>query len=274
MQKTILRHPSGAEVEIYDYGAHLTRWRSARGREWIFTSRNAVYQESKAIRGGVPIIFPQFNAFGPGPRHGFARTALWRAEKVQQDKDATRCRFTLQSSAATLAVWPHHFSASFEVQLHADALRMVLSITNNDTKPLQFTAALHSYFSVNSFPACTLRNLQGISYWDNGNDFSSRDVFRDNMLHFEDTIDRMYFDVQSPLELHDGASCLRIEQRGFSDVVVWNPGVAGAKALSDMADEEYQYVLCVEAAQVEKSVVLPAGEEWKGEQRLVEIDKP
>ena len=274
MQKTILKHPSGAAVEIYDYGAHLTRWRSARDREWIFTSRNAVYQEGKAIRGGVPIIFPQFNAFGPGPRHGFVRTAMWRAEEVQQDKDATRCRFTLQSSAATLAVWPHHFSASFEVQLHADALRMVLSITNNDTKPLQFTAALHSYFSVNSFPACTLRNLQGINYWDNGNDFSNRDVFRDNMLHFEDAIDRMYFDVQSPLELHDGASCLRIEQRGFSDVVVWNPGVAGAKALSDMADEEYQYVLCVEAAQVEKSVVLPAGEEWKGEQRLVEIDKP
>jgi glucose-6-phosphate 1-epimerase len=274
MKKIILKHPSGAEAEIYDYGAHLTRWRSASGREWIFTSRNAVYQEGKAIRGGVPIIFPQFNAFGSGPRHGFARTAMWHAEEVQQEKDITCCRFTLQSSAATLAVWPHQFSASFEVQLQPDALRMILSINNTDIKPLQFTAALHTYFSVNNFPACTLHNLQGKSYWDNGNDFSIRHVCKENSLHFNDAIDRMVFDVKSPLELHDGESRLHIEQRGFSDVVVWNPGVAGAKALSDMADDEYQRMLCVEAVQVDRPVLLAPGDSWQGEQWLKEIDRP
>ncbi len=271
MKKIILKHLSGAEVEIYDYGAHLTRWRSARGHEWIFVSKDAVYQQGKAIRGGVPIIFPQFNTFGSGPRHGFARTATWRIEEVQQDKDTTRCHFTLQSSAATLAVWPHQFSVSFEVQLQADALRMALSVNNIDTKPLQFTAALHTYFSINDFPACTLHNLQGTSYWDNGSEFSVRHVLKENLLHFDDAIDRIFFDTKSALELHDGESHLRIEQRGFNDVVVWNPGAIGAKALNDMADDEYRHMLCVEAAQVDKPVLLAPGEQWRGEQYLQEL---
>jgi glucose-6-phosphate 1-epimerase len=51
---------------------------------------------------------------------------------------------------------------------------------------------------------------------------------------------------------------------------VWNPGAEAAKKLDDMADEEYQKMLCVEAAIVDKPVTLTPGETWSGSQVLVQ----
>lgn len=53
-----------------------------------------------------------------------------------------------------------------------------------------------------------------------------------------------------------------------SSVVVWNPWDRKAKAMPDFGDDEYKHMLCVEAAAVEKCIVLKPGEEWKGRQEL------
>lgn len=48
-----------------------------RGKGRLFTSPRAVFRSGQAIRGGIPVIFPQFGACGPGLRHGFARLLEW-----------------------------------------------------------------------------------------------------------------------------------------------------------------------------------------------------
>ena len=50
--------------------------------------------------------------------------------------------------------------------------------------------------------------------------------------------------------------------------VVWNPWDKKAKAISDFGDDEYKYMLCVEAAAIEKPITLKPGEEWKGRLEL------
>jgi len=50
--------------------------------------------------------------------------------------------------------------------------------------------------------------------------------------------------------------------------VVWNPWDKKAKAMSDFGDDEYKYMLCVEAAAIEKPITLKPGEEWKGRLEL------
>ncbi|MFZ3287173.1 MAG: D-hexose-6-phosphate mutarotase, partial [Telluria sp.] len=73
-----LSAPDGAQATITLYGAHLVSWKSADGRERLFCSTGCALDGSGPIRGGVPVIFPQFAARGTGMRHGFARVSGWR----------------------------------------------------------------------------------------------------------------------------------------------------------------------------------------------------
>src|ERR1700759_4831843 len=71
------------EAEIYLHGAHITQWTPRGASPVLFLSPKSLYEPGKAIRGGVPVIFPWF---GPrsdgksGPMHGFARTMEWAVE--------------------------------------------------------------------------------------------------------------------------------------------------------------------------------------------------
>src|SRR5947209_10719380 len=69
-----------AEAEIYLQGAHIAHWSPRGQRPVLFTSAKSLFSPGKAIRGGVPIIFPWFGPRTgglPGPSHGFARTVEW-----------------------------------------------------------------------------------------------------------------------------------------------------------------------------------------------------
>lgn len=57
----------------------------------------------------------------------------------------------------------------------------------------------------------------------------------------------------------------------LSVAVVWNPWDKKAKAITDLGDDEYKHMLCVQAACVEKPVTLKPGEEWRGRQELSAI---
>lgn len=271
MAKLNLTTPAGACAEIYPYGAHITSWKTAAGREWMFLSRQAQFEPGKAIRGGVPVIFPQFSGFGQGQRHGFARNVEWQLE----DESATSaqesvCRFILQADDKSLAIWPHRFRAEFIPLLSESQLKMTLTIHNIDDKPFSFTAALHTYFAVTDLHQVQLRGLKGLSYWDNnGSDFQrDRFIFAQDTLEFPDAIDRVFFANSNLLQLVDGNHKLTIENPGFHEVVVWNPGAEATKKLNDMVDDEYRRMLCVEAAIIDRPITLMPGESWSGAQVL------
>lgn len=265
-----LKTAAGASMDIYRHGAHLTSWKTATGKEWMFLSEHAVFAENRSIRGGVPVIFPQFSGFGSGRRHGFARTQEWRLAHSESTDVQAQCRFELTANETTLVDWPHYFHAEFTANLQNDRLTMTLSVRNTDTKPFTFSGALHSYFAVSQIRTVRLHGLKGRQFWDNNGSNFHRDRLVDDQaaLEFPDAIDRVYFACQSPLQLVDGEDRLSIQAQGFSEVVVWNPGAEAAKKLADLADEEYQKMLCIEAALIDKPVTLSPGEVWSGSQVL------
>src|SRR5580658_3823210 len=72
-----------ADAELYLQGAHLTKWTPRGQRPVLFLSPKSLFTPGKAIRGGVPIIFPWFGDRSdgkPGPAHGFARITEWAIE--------------------------------------------------------------------------------------------------------------------------------------------------------------------------------------------------
>lgn len=265
LDKLILTTPKGARAEVYRYGAHLSHWQTAEGEKGLFLSERAEFEEGRAIRGGVPIIFPQFNAFGAGPRHGFARLSNWEL----LERKSGECTFELRDNDKTRDAWPHAFEVQFLVALTDNSLNMQLRVSNPGATPFNFTAALHSYLAVEDAYQLALSNLAGVNYWDNdGSPFEQRKHQKETLLTPTPPIDRVYFRCPPSLSLQDRGRLFTIDHQGFEDCVVWNPGPAEATQLSDLGDDEYRCMLCVEAAQIDHPVALAPNQTWVGSQKL------
>src|SRR5258708_35209006 len=82
-----------AEADLYLQGAHLARWTPRGQQPVLFVSPKSLFAAGKAIRGGIPIIFPWFGSRSvgkPGPAHGFGRTSWWRTESARLRKTTKR----------------------------------------------------------------------------------------------------------------------------------------------------------------------------------------
>ena len=91
-----MSHVSGAAVEVYLHGATITSYKLPEGREILFLSSQAVFDGAKAIRGGIPIVFPQFGG-GVLPQHGFARNSLWSLQSHEQCDEFSKVYLALFS---------------------------------------------------------------------------------------------------------------------------------------------------------------------------------
>lgn len=78
-------HAEGASALVALHGAHVLSWIPADGREHLFLSDRAIVDGQAAIRGGIPLIFPQFGERGSLRKHGFARTAPWTFHDIEDD---------------------------------------------------------------------------------------------------------------------------------------------------------------------------------------------
>lgn len=56
--RVIAELPTGESVEVLLYGATVISWKDASGDEKLWLSDAAKLDGSKAVRGGIPIVFP------------------------------------------------------------------------------------------------------------------------------------------------------------------------------------------------------------------------
>ena len=265
-----LNGPRGASAIISKLGAQVLSWQMADGRERLFLSERAVFDGSVAIRGGIPVCFPQFSAMGELPKHGFVRTRQWSVSNERLGDDFALVTLELADDAATRALWPHPFTAELTLMLEADRIDIEFCVTNTGGTPFAFSGALHSYLRLVQVEDAALEGLYGYEYRDAAN---ADRIVRDSgtELIVDGPLDRVYHDVKRPQLLQAGNHSLAIQSQGFPDVVVWNPWVDGCAGLADMPADGWRQMLCVEAAIARQAVTLPAGEEWYGRQTLVAV---
>ena len=252
----------GASALVALHGAQVLSWMPADGRERLFLSERAVFDGRAAIRGGIPVIFPQFGERGLLRKHGFARNRSWTYAGVEGDQAVLAL-----SGDGSDTDWPYPFIARLRVGLAAARLAVALEIDNTGAAAFAFTAALHTYLRVDDLSQATIEGLQGCDFEDSANGGTLHRQ-HDYEVAFENETDRIYNDVVAPLVLLDGAHRLDIEQDGFGDVVVWNPGEQLCARIADLAPDDWRHFACVEAGQVLQPVVLGPGERWSGSQVL------
>lgn len=252
----------GASAIVALHGAQVLSWIPTDGRERLFLGERADLAPGAAIRGGVPVVFPQFAERGALRKHGFARLLDWEFRGIAGDTAV----FALHDGPAT-AQWPHAFVCRLSIALSATRLTVALEVENRGDAPFAFTAALHTYLRVDDLAQVSLEGLQGCDYEDSANGGTLHRQ-HDFAVAFDGETDRIYNDVVAPLVLRDGERRLDIEQDGFGDAIVWNPGEPLAAGIGDLAPGEYRRFVCVEAGQVLQPVVLAPGGLWSGRQQL------
>lgn len=258
----------GGRAVVSLLGGQVLSWAPAGGEEWLYLSDAARFDGAQAIRGGVPVCFPQFATLGKLPKHGIARTRAWTIDQQRSGDDYALLTLRLEDDDATWSVWPQGFRVELSVLVSGDRLDLELEVENTGHAPFAFTGALHSYLRVAEVEHCRLHGLQGHTYKDALANGASVVEAREAVVP-DGPIDRIYMDSVGPLVLEDGKRSLTIRQEGFRDVVVWNPWDVGCRALSDMPPLGFRHMLCVEAAIAGRREQLDAGECWVGRQTLV-----
>ncbi len=274
LEKVILTSGDGATAEVYLHGGHVTSWRPSPGdRERLFLSAQSDFRAGAAIRGGIPVIFPQFAAEGPLPRHGFARTMAWTVLSADRLSGGDAyVLLQLESSAATLAIWPFAFRATLAVRVGGERLRVELGVENTGEQPFNFTTALHSYLRVDDVNAAEVIGLHGTPYRESGACGSLRSDDRE-VIRIDGEVDRVFVGAPARVTLREPVRELAIETETFPDIVLWNPGPGRAAGLADMEAGGERHMLCIEAAAVQHPIALDVGRRWTGSQRLIDLPR-
>ncbi|RAL06013.1 D-hexose-6-phosphate mutarotase [Aspergillus ibericus CBS 121593] len=284
--------PTGESVTVHLYGATVTSWKLANGKEQLFVSEKAHLDGSKPIRGGIPVVFPVFgpppsnHATSSLPQHGFARNSNWEflgkssSEAFGRDRkegdDAVKLDFGLSQpmlSEEFRRAWPYQFGLVYSVTLTKGSLATSLQVQNQGEQNFDFQVLLHTYLSVEDISDIRVKGLQTKEYLDKTQNGAAITETSETVEINKET-DSVYkaLDPKVPIVVSTAADdqpLFSITREALTDVVVWNPWIEKAKGMADFGpDEAYKNMICVEAGSVAGWQTLEAGDSWEGGQTI------
>lgn len=251
-----IRHPL-LEATVVLQGAHLVQFAPAGEDNWLWMSPLARFEEGVAIRGGVPVCWPWFGdpAYNPSPvkalvdtdkAHGFARTALWSLDQLEELEEAVSLTLSLDAVGSPgVYPWQGQAHASLTLNFSPEGLTLALTTRNAGTDPFAITQALHTYLPTEQVSATRIRGLEGAHYLDTLDDWKPR--LQEGVVTFDGETDRIY-QAAPEMHIHSPDRTWRLTSSGSASTVVWNPGPEKAARLSDFPDDAWTGMLCVESA--------------------------
>jgi glucose-6-phosphate 1-epimerase len=243
-------------AELYLQGGHLALWQPAGHGPALFLSEKSLFAPGKAIRGGVPIIFPWFGARSAeltgartdGPSHGFARSEPWEFAFAALSGDDLHITLTLAPSEQSRALGFDNFKLAYQLVL-GETLTMRLTVANEDGEPLHFEEAFHTYFAVGDATLVGITGLADVEYLDKTDHFLRKTQI-DPVIKYTSETDRPYLNTKATVTLEDPTLRRRIvvAKKNSDTTVIWNPWIELSAKLADMADDGWRRMACIETA--------------------------
>ncbi|KFB42978.1 aldose 1-epimerase, putative [Anopheles sinensis] len=232
----------------------------------------AVFDGKKAIRGGIPFVFPQFGPWNFGPQHGFGRVVRWTLERAPErlpsgDVEAV---FSLMDNEITRSMWNYPFRITYRLILREKELHFHIGVYNPSKEmTFSFNLLLHTYLKVPDVRRCQITGLHGCTFIDKTRDGAIYQEGRDAVTINEWT-DRIYQHTPQEHIITNVVSGrkMRLQKYNFPDTVVWNPWMEKARECQDFGDDEYPNMICVEAGHVSTPVILLPGTAFEASQIL------
>ncbi|WP_346858289.1 D-hexose-6-phosphate mutarotase [uncultured Draconibacterium sp.] len=253
-----------ADATISLYGAQILNYNPVRSMEILWMSPESIFEKGKAIRGGIPVCFPWF---GPHvsdetmPQHGFARILDWEVSKTEMlPNGESKIVLQLCSSEETKKYWPYDFCADMIFTV-GNKLSVTLKVTNTSNEPLDYTCALHSYFSLSAIQNITIEGLENTLYQ---NQLDGGEYLQETeLLEIAQAETRHYYDTETTCVIDDPIykRRIRIEKEGSKNTTVWNPWAEACLQMGDVPDDAYETFVCLETVnKINNSIELSPGE--------------
>lgn len=275
-KEVILSLDGGNSVTVLKYGATILSWK-VNGKEQLWLSEKAITDGSKAVRGGIPLVFP---VFGPPPsnhatdglpQHGFSRNHNWELLGQTTESPLT-VQFGLgpeQLSEAARTIWNYDFTLIYSVTLTKDSLVTALSVENNDTKPFEFNVLFHTYLRIPNISDITVSGLNELPVIDKVS--KTNYIESSSAVSIDQEVDRVYQNSSNPVcVLSNGKTIFTIQNRkNVADVVVWNPWIEKSQGLNDFYPKDgFKQMICIETGSVAKFITLEPSKKWEGSQTI------
>jgi glucose-6-phosphate 1-epimerase len=226
-------------LETDSFGGHVLQAKLL-GEDVFYVAPKDLHQAGQPRRGGVPILFPQFNNEGVFPKHGFARVMTWKPVQTYEVGKASgqRWRATLDANTEsvasfirnTTAQWPHQAELMIDAALEHGGLSVSLTVKNVGATEFSFSGGLHPYFC---WPAGDIEIEQlGVR------------LSRELMTQEGAGIEEKFLHRSDRLTVLSGSHKMTIKKFGFNEWMLWNPGPK--HSLQDIEPQHWQSFYCLE----------------------------
>lgn len=239
------------------YGAQILSYIPNKQQDVLWVSSKSLFEDGKAIRGGIPLCFPWFGPHTTDktkPQHGFARLSTWQVNVVEQlQQGATHIQLSLRQTATTLALWPFSFTAVIDFIVRS-TLQLSFFVTNTGEQKFDYSDALHTYYNISDINNIALEGFDNATYYEAfGNELLQQDKCK---LNSGMENNRRYVNHHTKSVIKDPGYNRKItaEKSGSKVTVVWNPGPVTTQKISDMEPEGYRTFICVEPANAYEGV--------------------
>lgn len=255
----------------------MVSW-TIEGEEQLWLSTAAKLDGSKAVRGGIPLVFPVFGKKDSGPtaqlpQHGFARNSTWEFLGQTKENPPT-VQFALgpeNVDPETLAKWPgNDFTLIYTIELTEESLKTTIDIENTDSHPWEFNWLFHTYLNVKDIEDVLVSNLPGEICYDQ----LLKQTYEEKLpvVTFVEEVDRIYQKVPENKLIQVvalGHPVHTLKRDGLPDVVVWNPWIKKSDGMSDFLPKDgYKNMVCIEPGYVHEFKKLEPGEKYTASQLL------
>ncbi len=211
-------------------GAIVTSMRVG-ARDVLYMDESTLFDPSKNVRGGIPVLFPspgkcendewhEGALVRPMKQHGFARNLPWKVLGSTTDGIAA-VTLELAANQTTIVQYPWAFRVRLAFTLSGASLRIASAVFNDAERELFYGLGYHPYFAV-SDKAHARVDTRATKAFDNvtrrmvpfpGFDFTTKEVD----LHLVD-----HGSTAGVLHLPDGGRIDVVASHEFTRWVVWS----------------------------------------------------
>ena len=251
----VIEH-SKSKAKVSLYGGQVLSWQPCDEKEVFWLSKDANYEQGKAIRGGIPLCWPWFgkhlnDSDNKAGNHGFAREQMWQVDEVVIIEQGVEICLSWRGENIN-ELWP--FACQLKQRLFfGQSFKQTLEMKNLSDNDIYYTGALHSYFYVSSPESIKVATLAQASFDDKLTGQLCQPQALENGVG---PIDRIYH-TNNVMTIVDSQwqRTIELKTTNTQQWVFWNPGAELANNMADIHNNGEQEFVCLEAANTQNQII-------------------